>query len=99
MSSFSKIGNNVRLNKCVLGRYTIIGEGSMVDADHPAEAPGSELDRVPAIGGGGVTLSPGSVIGAGMRVAPIRQSHRILSTRKFVERGYDDENFYFAEKP
>ena len=99
VNSFSRIGKNSKLNNCVLGRYTTIGEGSIVDADSPSDVPVSDLERVPAIGGGGVTISPGTVIGACVRVAPLRQSYRILSTGKFLERGYDNENFYFAEKP
>jgi hypothetical protein len=43
-------------------------------------------------------LEEGSVIGPKKRVAPIYESHRILSTGKFLELGYDENNVYFAEK-
>ncbi len=99
VNSFSRIGKNVRLNKCILGRYTTVGDGSVIDADLPTEVPLPKRERVPAIGGGGVAISSGSIISAGMRVAPVGQSHRILTTGKFVERGYDKENIYFAEIP
>jgi hypothetical protein len=46
----------------------------------------------------GVVIEEGSVIGPKKRVAPIHESHRILSTGRFLELGYDENNVYFVEK-
>jgi len=97
VSSFCRIGENVKLNKCILGRYTTLGDGSIIDADLDVEYLGEPSERIPVIGGGGVRLPPHSVIGPGKRAAPIRQSHRILSTGKYKELGMDRENVYFVE--
>jgi hypothetical protein len=39
-----------------------------------------------------------SVVPAGVRVAPLKHSHSILATGRFVELGTDDRNIYFTEK-
>lgn len=96
--SFVNIGEGVRLKKCILGRFTTVQDGSVIDADLEVEFPYGPAERVPVVGGGGVTIFKNSVIGPGKRVAPIKESHRILSTEKFVELGMDRENMYFAEK-
>jgi NDP-sugar pyrophosphorylase family protein len=96
--SFTKIGRGVRLNKCILGRFTTVEDGAIIDADLDVEVVGDPSEKIPVIGGGGVTIFKNSVIGPGKRVAPIETSHRILMTGKFVELGMDRENIYFAEK-
>jgi NDP-sugar pyrophosphorylase family protein len=96
--SFAKIGKGVKLNKCILGRFTTVEDGAVVDENLVVKGPGDPSERVPFIGGGGVTISKNSVIGPGKRVAPIEISHRILRTSKFIELGMDRENIDFAEK-
>lgn len=96
--SFVNIGRGVRLNRCILGRFTTVEDGSIIDADLDVDYAGNPRERVPVIGGGGVRIFRNSIIGPGKRVAPIKESHRILSTGKFIELGMDRENIYFAEK-
>ncbi len=96
--SFVNIGKNVRLNRCILGRFTTVEDGSVIDADLNVDYAGDQLERVPVIGGGGVRIFKNSIIGPWKRVAPIKESYRILSTGKFIELGMDRENIYFASK-
>ncbi len=96
--SFVNIGKGVRLNRCILGRFTTVEDGSVIDADLDVDYAGNPMERVPVIGGGGVKIFKNSIIGPGKRVAPIRESHRILSTGRFMELGMDRENIYFAER-
>ncbi|MEK6978161.1 MAG: NDP-sugar synthase [Candidatus Hydrothermarchaeota archaeon] len=98
VNSFANIGKNTILNRCILGRYTTVEENSRIDAGIEVEFPVASQDRIPVVGGGGVTIVRNSVIGPGKRVAPIHQSHRILSTGRFIELGYDKENVYFRER-
>ncbi len=97
VSSFCRIGKDVRLNRCILGRYTTIGDGSIVDAELDVECIGDPSECVPVIGGGGVRLPHNSIIGPAKRVAPLKQSHRILSAGRYVELGMDKGNVYFVE--
>jgi NDP-sugar pyrophosphorylase family protein len=94
---FTNIGRDVRLNNCIVGRYSTILDKSVVDKGLAVDVHEGSHDLTPVIGEG-VTLEEGSVIGPKKRVAPIYESHRILSTGKFLELGYDESNVYFAEK-
>ncbi|NOZ76213.1 MAG: NDP-sugar synthase [Euryarchaeota archaeon] len=95
--SFVNIGDNCTLQNCILGRFTTVMAGSTISADLPVDV-GSNKDLTPVVGGGGVTIFENSVIGPGVRVAPISQSHQILQTGRFHELGMDRENVYFMEK-
>jgi hypothetical protein len=53
------------------------------------------IRRSPATG---AFLPRESVVGPGTRVAPLKHSHSILATGRFVELGTDDRNIYFTEK-
>lgn len=94
---FTSIGRDVRLNNCLIGRHSTIGDRSTIDRDLEVDVYGGSYDLTPVIGEG-VTIEEGSVIGPKKRVAPIYESHRILSTGKFLELGYDKDNVYFVEK-
>jgi NDP-sugar pyrophosphorylase family protein len=95
--SFASIGDNCTLHNCILGRFTTVEDGSTISAELPVEF-GSKKDITPVVGGGGVRILRNSVIGPGVRVAPIYQSHQVLRTGKFTELGMDRENVYFMEK-
>jgi NDP-sugar pyrophosphorylase family protein len=94
---FTNIGKNVRLNKCIVGRYSTIQDGSIIDSDLEVEVEQSSSDLVPVVGEG-VTILKGSIIGPKKRVAPVYESHKILRTGRFVELGYDNMNIYFVER-
>lgn len=94
---FTNIGRSVRLNSCIVGRYTTISKKSIIDRDLDVEVNEGSHDMTPVIGDG-VVIEKGSVIGPKKRVAPIYESHRILSTGRFLELGYDENNVYFVEK-
>ncbi|MEE9564811.1 MAG: NDP-sugar synthase [Candidatus Hydrothermarchaeaceae archaeon] len=94
---FTNIGRNVKLNNCIVGRYSTIGDKSIINRDLDVEVREGSHDLTPVIGEG-VTIEKGSVIGPKKRVAPIYESHSILSTGRFLELGYDKDNVYFAEK-
>jgi NDP-sugar pyrophosphorylase family protein len=94
---FTNIYRNVRLNNCIIGRYSTIKDKSIIDRDLDVEVHEGSHDLTPVIGEG-VTIEEGSVIGPKKRVAPIYESHRILSTGRFLELGYDEHNVYFVEK-
>ncbi len=94
---FTNVGEGVRLNGCVIGRYSTIERGSVVDRELEVDVAMGNPDHTPVIGEG-VTIVENSVIGPKKRVAPIQESHRILSTGRFVELGYDRNNVYFIER-
>ena len=94
---FTNIGKNVQLNNCIVGEYAVIEDNCVVDGDMPIEFSDGLKGAAPVIGGE-VTLLEGSIIGSRKRVAPIHESHRIFSTGKFVDLGYDSNNVYFIEK-
>lgn len=94
---FTNIGKNVKLNSCIVGRYSAIKNNSTIDRDLDVEVHEGSHDLTPVIGEG-VVIEEGSVIGPKKRVAPIYESHRILSTGKFLELGYDRNNVYFVER-
>jgi NDP-sugar pyrophosphorylase family protein len=90
--SFANIQHKVAISGAVMGRHSTIEEYSVVSAD---SSPGN--GRLPVIGEN-VTLPAESVVGPGTRVAPLKHSHRILATGRFLELGTDDRNIYFTEK-
>lgn len=94
---FTNVGRNVRLNNCIVGRYSAIRDKSIIDRDLDVEVHEGSHDLTPVIGEG-VVIEEDSVIGPKKRVAPIYESHRILSTGRFLELGYDGNNVYFVEK-
>ncbi len=94
---FVKIGRLSRLRGCIVDRFAAIEDGSVIDATLASDRGSEDLDATPVVGQG-VTLLGGSIIGPGKRVAQVQESHRILSTEKFAELGYDDRNIYFAKK-
>jgi NDP-sugar pyrophosphorylase family protein len=94
---FTSTGKNVRLNNCIVGRHSTIRDGGIIDRDMDVEVHEGSRDLTPVIGEG-VVIEEGSVIGPKKRVAPIHESHRILSTGRFLELGYDENNVYFVEK-
>ncbi|MEE9594463.1 MAG: NDP-sugar synthase [Candidatus Hydrothermarchaeales archaeon] len=94
---FTNIGKNVRSNKCIIGRYATIGDGSVIDGEMSVDVVIGNPDLTPVVGEG-VTIVKGSVIGPKKRVAQVQESHRILSTGRFIELGYDRNNVYFIER-
>lgn len=94
---FTNIGKNVRLNRCIIGRYVTIQDESIIDEDLDVAVRGPRNELVPVIGDG-VTVLKGSIIGPAKRVAPINESHHILSSGIYQELGYDNNNIYFIEK-
>jgi NDP-sugar pyrophosphorylase family protein len=94
---FTNIGKGVHLNKCIIGGYAKIGDNSTIDADLSVDVAGENPDLTPVIGES-VTLTEGAVIGPRKRVAPVYEGHKILSTERFIELGYDKNNVYFIEK-
>ena len=90
--SFSNIKRGVIVNKTIVGRHSTIGTNCVLDADQP-HANG----RIPVIGED-VILPAESTVLPGTRVAPLKYSHRVLATGRFVELGIDDRNIYFTEK-
>ncbi len=85
--SFAHIQHQVSINSAIVGRHSTIEEHSMINPN----------GRIPVIGEN-VILPAESVVGAGTRVAPLKHSHTILATGRFVELGTDDKNIYFTEK-
>lgn len=90
--SFSKIKRGTVINRAIIGRHSDIESNCLLDADQPVSN-----GKIPVVGED-VYLPRDSVVGPGTRVAPLRFSHRILATGRFLERGSDDTNIYFAEK-
>jgi len=93
---FTNIGDNVRLNGCIVGRFANIEDSAIIDRDLEVEVGWGHNDLTPVIGDN-VIVVRGSVIGPKKRVAPLRESHRILRTRRFIELGMDRYNIYFVE--
>ena len=89
--SFGNIRRDVFIDKAIIGRHTTIESHCILNGDRK-----HGKIRIPVIGEN-VTL-PESVVGPGIRVAPLKHSHSILATGRFVETGIDDRNFYFTEK-
>lgn len=92
--SFANVMHNTIMNRAILGRYSIIEAHGVLDADQNG-APGRS--GIPVVGEN-VRLPKESTVGPGTRVAPLRYSHMILGTGKFLELGSDERNIYFAQK-
>jgi NDP-sugar pyrophosphorylase family protein len=90
--SFSNIRRGVIMNRSIVGRHSTVETNSVLDADQP-QANG----MIPVVGED-VILPPESVVMPGTRVAPLKYSHMVMATGRFVELGTDDKNIYFAEK-
>jgi NDP-sugar pyrophosphorylase family protein len=90
--SFGNVRRDVFINKAIIGRHSTIEAHCILNGDQPRRN-----HRIPVIGEN-VTLPRESVVGSGIRVAPLKHSHNILATGRFVETGIDDRNFYFTEK-
>jgi NDP-sugar pyrophosphorylase family protein len=89
--SFCNIKRNVVMGRAVVGRHSTIEANSILSAN------GAGSGKVPVVGEN-VLLPAESVVGPGTRVAPLKHSHSILATGRFVELGIDDKNIYFTEK-
>jgi len=92
---FSEIGENCFINKAIIGKFATIKYNSKIDADEQINI--LSPTKTPVIGDN-VTLFENSVIHPSERVASVQDSHKILSTGKFVSWGMDAKNFYFALK-
>jgi NDP-sugar pyrophosphorylase family protein len=89
--SFAHIEHMVSIRRTIVGRHSTIEEHSILGGEDPG-------DDLVAVIGENVTLPPDSVVSTGARVAPLKHSHSILATGRFVELGTDERNIYFAEK-
>ncbi|MCJ7444392.1 MAG: hypothetical protein MUO26_07680 [Methanotrichaceae archaeon] len=89
---FGNIRRDVCINKAIIGRHSTIEAHCMLNAARPRRNA-----RIPVVGEN-VVLPRESVVGPGIRVAPLKHSHSILATGRFIETGIDDQNFYFTEK-
>lgn len=89
--SFANIQHMVAVHRAIVGRHSTIEEHSILGAN------GAGDGRIPVIGEN-VLLPAESVVARGTRVAPLKHSHSILATGRFVELGIDERNIYFAEK-
>lgn len=90
--SFSNIKRSSVLNRAIVGRNSTIGTNCHLDADKPCPS-----TNIPVVGED-VILPKESTVGPGTRVAPLRYSHKILATGRFLQLGTDDGNIYFCEK-
>ena len=90
--SFAHIHHRVNINRTIVGRHSTLGEHSILGSSNGAGG------KSVAVIGENVGLPPESVVAAGVRVAPLKHSHGILATGRFVELGTDDRNIYFTEK-
>ena len=89
--SFAHIQHMVSIRNTIIGRHSTIEEGSVLGENSVGE-------NLIAVIGENVILPPESVVPAGVRVAPLKHSHSILATGRFVELGIDERNIYFSEK-
>jgi NDP-sugar pyrophosphorylase family protein len=89
--SFAHIQHMVSIHHTIVGRHSTIEERSVLGGNRV-------LDGDVAVIGENVTLPAESMVAPGTRVAPLKHSHRILATGRFVELGTDERNIYFAEK-
>jgi len=93
--SFCNIMHGVQINKGVVGRHSTIGARSVLDAENQTNE--NKNGRIPVVGEN-VIISKDSMVVPGTRVAPLKFSHMILATGKFLELGSDERNIYFAQK-
>ena len=89
--SFAHIQHMVNIRRTIVGRHSTIEEHSVLGENGIGE-------NLIAVIGENAILPPESVVPAGVRVAPLKHSHSILATGRFVELGIDERNIYFAEK-
>lgn len=89
--SFAHIEHTVNIMRSIIGRHTTIEEHGSIGIN------GISGDQVAVIGEN-VRLPSESMVSSGVRVAPLKHSHSILGTGRFVELGIDERNIYFAEK-
>ncbi len=89
--SFAHIHHRVSINHTIVGRHSTLEEHSVLGSNG---AGGKSV----AVIGENVILPPESVVASGVKVAPLKHSHSILATGRFVELGTDDRNIYFTEK-
>lgn len=90
--SFANIQHMSSIHQSIVGRHTTIEERSLLGRPN-----GSQADRIPVVGEN-VILPAESVVSPGTRVAPLKHSHSILATGRFVELGIDERNIYFTER-
>ncbi len=93
---FVNIGENVTLNRCIIGRYATLEDDCVIDSTNFVEVAGKKNQT--AVIGDGVHIVKGSALGAYHRVAPIANAHDVLSSGIFIDLGYDEKNIYFTEK-
>jgi NDP-sugar pyrophosphorylase family protein len=89
--SFAHIQHMVSIHHAIVGRHSTIEERSVLGGNRV-------VDGDIAVIGENVTLPAESMVAPGARVAPLKHSHRILGTGRFVELGTDERNIYFTEK-
>ncbi|MEI8003417.1 MAG: NDP-sugar synthase [Methanothrix sp.] len=90
--SFAHIQHMASIRRTIIGRHTTIEEHSVLGGENGVG------ENLIAVIGENAILPPESVVAAGIRVAPLKHSHSILATGRFVELGIDERNIYFAEK-
>jgi NDP-sugar pyrophosphorylase family protein len=89
--SFADIQHMTSVRGSIVGRHTTIEEHCVLGVN------GIGGGHV-AVVGENVLLPAESVVAAGTRVAPLKHSHSILATGRFVQLGIDEQNIYFTEK-
>jgi len=89
--SFAHIQHMVSIYHAIVGRHSTIEERSVLGGNRVANGD-------VAVIGENVTLPAESMVAPGTRVAPLKHSHSILATGRFVELGTDERNIYFTEK-
>ncbi len=90
--SFAHIQHMASIHRTIIGRHTTIEEHSVLGGENGVG------ENLIAVIGENAILPPESVVATGVRVAPLKHSHSILATGRFVELGIDERNIYFAEK-
>ncbi len=89
--SFAHIHHTVNINRTIVGRHSTLEENSALGSNEAA-------NRSIAVIGENVVLPSESVVAPGVRVAPLKHSHSILATGRFLELGIDERNIYFKER-
>lgn len=89
--SFADIQHMTSIHRTIVGRHSTIEERCVLGVN------GIGGGKV-AVVGEDVILPAESVVAAGTRVAPLKHSHSILATGRFVQLGNDERNIYFTEK-
>lgn len=89
--SFADVQHMTSIQRTIVGRHSTIEEHCILGANGVG---GKHV----AVVGENVILPAESVVAAGTRVAPLKHSHNILATGRFVQLGIDEGNVYFTEK-